>query len=87
MQPRPRYTPSKSFGSLVTFILQQCAIGAALAIAAAGALVFTNAGGLWSLISGSADPLTSSAMLAVGFAALFGAIYAGSASMQIPCGH
>lgn len=56
------------------------------AFARTSAQADVSAGGLWNLISGNADPLTPSAMLAFGFATLFGAIYAGSAIMLIPYG-
>lgn len=73
--------------ALVRYILRNAAIGAALGVALALLLVATDAAGLRSLMAESADPTTPMLLLAVGFATLFGGLYAGYAIMMLPEEH
>lgn len=67
-------------------VLQQSALGAALGLAFAGALVLVDAHGIGSLMARSDSGLVAFAMLAVGFMVTGGSLVAGGAIMQIGSG-
>ncbi len=67
-------------------VLQQSALGAALGLAFAGALVLVDAHGIGSLMVRSDSGLVAFAMLAVGFMVTGGSLVAGGAIMLIGSG-
>lgn len=67
-------------------VLQQSALGAALGLAFAGALVLVDAHGIGSLMARSDSGLVAFAMLAVGFMVTGGSLVAGGAIMLIGSG-
>lgn len=77
MPSRPGLPPA------VAFVLRNAAIGGAIGIAMAVALLLTDAGGLRSLITQAHDPLAPLLLLAVGFATLIGGLYTAAALMML----
>jgi hypothetical protein len=69
---------------LVTHILRSAAIGSALGVVFAGLLLASDVGGIRSLLSAAGEGFAAVALLAVGFATLFGSLYAGAAIMTLP---
>jgi len=83
----PRRTPSPRVDHrALRLVLQQSALGAALGLAFAGALVLVDAHGLGSLMLRSESGLVAFAMLAVGFMVTGGSLVAGGAIMLIGSG-
>ena len=69
---------------LVSFLLVQCAQGAALGAVFAGVLIAIDAGGLRTLVAATSNPLAPVVLLVVGFASLIGGLYAGVSIMLLP---
>ena len=67
-------------------VLQQSALGAALGLAFAGALVLVDAHGIGSLMARSESGLVAFVMLAAGFMVTGGSLVAGGAIMLIGSG-
>ena len=78
-------TPPRDHRAL-RLVLQQSALGAALGLAFAGALVLVDAHGIGSLMARSDSGLVAFAMLAVGFMVTGGSLVAGGAIMLIGSG-
>ncbi len=86
MNERQRYPlgtpePRAHWPRIVVVIAKNNAIGALVGLAFAAALVATNTGGLYDLISGASDKITPVLLLAGGFAGLLGSLFAGVAIM------
>ncbi len=77
-EPRGFLTP------LLSFVFINAAVGAALGVAVATAIVLTDTAGIATLIYASSDPLIPLAMLGVGFATLFDGVYSGACIMTLP---
>jgi len=83
--PRLPLTPPRDHRAL-RLVLQQSALGAALGLAFAGALVLVDAHGIGALMARSESGLVAFAMLAVGFMVTGGSLVAGGAIMLIGSG-
>jgi hypothetical protein len=68
---------------IVVFILRNAAIGSAIGMVLALALVATDAGGIRTLIASTGDGVAPVALLCIGFATLFGSLYTGAAIMGL----
>ncbi|MEQ1695482.1 MAG: hypothetical protein ABL901_06535 [Hyphomicrobiaceae bacterium] len=72
---------SEPLPKLVVFLITRAATGALVGVAIAATLVATNTRGLRDLIEASTDQIAPALLLGVGFASLFGSLWAAVAVM------
>lgn len=77
-------SPQPLLTQLLKFLLVNAAVGAAIGLFVAVALVVTDTAGMATLIFASSEPAIPLAMLAIGFATLFGGLYSGACIMALP---